>query len=274
MNKNEKNSVQKRKSITNGICNILLVCCVVVFLFSGWQLVTALIEYQKGEETYETILQETVVLPDDTDEKENMEAEESKEEELLPSIDWTKLKNMNDDLIGWLYIPDTAIQYPIVSSTDNDYYLHHTFDKSKNACGCIFMDKDNQIDFSSDNTVLHGHNMKNGTMFGSLRKFEKKSYWESHPYIWIIRENTAMKYEIFSVGITEAGSEVYTLEFGSSENFDSYLEKRIHQGAAYETDVNVTSSDKILTLSTCTSDTETGRRVVQAKLICEKVIQQ
>ena len=263
-----RRSVRRKQQIVNHILNIALVGCMAVFLFSGWKLANSLIEYRKGEENYEAILQEVVTPPAVTDQTDS-----SKEEDSLPKIDWSKLKSMNNDLVGWLYIPDTAIQYPIVSTNDNDYYLTHTFDKTTNSCGSIFMDKGNKKDFTSDNTILHGHNMKNGTMFGSLRNFEEKAYWQSHPYIWIIRENIAMKYEIFAVCMTEAANEVYTLEFASEKDFQDYIADRINGDAIFATGVDVTTSDRILTLSTCTSDTETGRRVVQAKLVDEKVIQ-
>ncbi len=263
-----RRSVRRKNKIMNTILNAALVVCFAVFLFSGWNLIHSIIEYQQGKENYDAIILDAVISPGTENTSGHQQTEEN-----LPVIDWTKLETMNDDLIGWLYIPGTDIQYPIVQGNDNDYYLTHTFDGTKNACGCIFMDKDNRSDYSSDNTILHGHNMKNGTMFGSLRKFEEKDYWKSHPYIWIIKEHTAMKYEIFSVGITEAASDVYTLEFGSEENFQNYIVKRTKLGAIFETGVNVTTNDKLLTLSTCTSDTEVGRRVVQAKLVQEKVIQ-
>lgn len=253
--------------MVNTILNIVLVGCLFVFLFSGWKLVTSLIEYRKGEEAYEAILNQFIISPG------SQTSSDEGEEVVLPQIDWEALKVMNDDLVGWLYIPDTVIQYPIVQGSDNDYYLTHTFDGTTNACGSIFMDMSNKSDYSSDNTIIHGHNMKNGTMFGSLRKFEEKEYWQSHPYIWIIKENTVAKYEIFSVGITESASDVYTIEFGSEESFNNYITNRTKLGAIFETGVSVTTEDKLLTLSTCTSSTEEGRRVVQAKLVEEKEIQ-
>lgn len=258
----------------NIILNILLIGCIAVFIFSGWKLISALTEYRKGEKNYEVLLEKAVISPDTSNptEKQEKEPEEEKEES-LPVIDWDALKAMNEDLVGWIYIPGTKIHYPIVQGDDNDYYLTHTFDKSRNSCGAIFMDINNQADFSSDNTLLHGHNMKNKTMFGTLRYYSEKSYWEEHPYIWIIKENTVAKYEIFSTGRTEAGSDVYTLEFASEKSFQDYIVQRSKTGADYDTGVEVTTKDKLLTLSTCTSDTETGRRVVQARLIEEKVTQ-
>lgn len=264
----------KKKS--DVIWNILLIFCVAVFLFSAWKLAGYLIEYKKGENAYESITDQAVVMPQidnigntNAGNIENNAGESEVfrlKEPILPVIDWDVLHDMNEDLVGWLYIPDTIIHYPIVQGADNSYYLTHTFDGTKNKCGTIFMDAANREDFTSRNTILHGHNMKTGKMFGSLRRFEKKEFWEQHPYIYIIREDSIWKYEIFSSGRTTADSDVYTLEFGSDDSYASYIKKRM-SGSYYDTGVDVTVDDYILTLSTCTSDTEVGRRVVQAVLV-------
>ncbi len=257
--------MEEKKKQSNIISNILLLLCVAVFLFSAWKLIGYFTEYRKGEEAYESITDKVVVMPSTELDGQNPETEIEKEP-VLPVIDWEALSDMNEDLIGWLYIPDTIISYPIVHGTDNSYYLTHTFDHKTNNCGSIFMDMSNQGDYSSDNTILHGHNMKTGKMFGSLRKYESREYWETHPYIYIITEEEIMKYHIFSSERTAAASDVYTLEFGSSDSFASYLKKR-KACSYYDTGVEVTAEDHLLTLSTCTSDTEEGRRVVQAKLV-------
>jgi len=261
-----RRSVRKSNRIRNIFLNIGLILCVIVFLVFGWKLIDSLLEYHRGEEAYENIINGMVDTTDisDTDNEE--------ETDILPDIDWASLKSINNDLVGWLYIPGTTIHYPIVQGADNDFYLRRTFEGANNSCGCIFMDMHNKADFTSDNTIIHGHNMRNKTMFGTLREYENKSYWEAHPYIWIIKEKTAMKYEIFSSGITTTAGDVYVIEFGSKESFENYILKRTKTDVFYETGVEVTTDDRLLTLSTCTSDTETGRRVVQAKFVDEKVI--
>ena len=271
MESEQKQKPQGKKSaFKNAVLNLLLIVCTGVFCFSGWKLFSALYEYKKGETNYEAILNQAVTFP--KEEEEDFGEQANQAEEILPIIDWASLKEINSDYIGWLYIPDTRIQYPIVQGADNEYYLTHTFDKTANSCGAIFMDMDNQSDFSSDNTLLHGHNMKNGSMFGTLRKYKDQAHWEQHPYIWIIKEHTAAKYEIFSTEVTDVFSDVYTLEFGSEESFQKFLNNRKNAWSSYETGVDVTTSDKILTLSTCTSAAENERRVVFAKLVEEKVI--
>lgn len=264
----------KKKKKSDFLWNLLLLFFVAVFIFSAWKLAGYLVEYKKGEDSYETIVDHMVVMPQVKDEKKDekdktdsgLPDENGLEEPVFPQLDWNALSHMNEDFAGWLYIPDTIIHYPIVHGKDNSYYLTHTFDKKSNKCGAIFMDAGNEKDFSSKNTILHGHNMKTGKMFGSLRKYEKKEFWAKHPYIYVILEKNILKYEIFASSRTTAGSDVYTMEFESEESFASYLEKRM-SNRLYDTGMEVGKEDVILTLSTCTSDTEEGRRVVQAKLV-------
>lgn len=247
-----------KKRTSNVILNILLFGCLGLFLFSAWKVYGYLREYHKGEASYETVLEKAIVIPD-------TDSAETEKEVVLPVLDWDALYGMNEDLLGFLYIPDTVIEYPIVRGRDNAYYLTHTFTGETNKCGCIFMDVANQEDFTSDNTILYGHNMKTRKMFGSLREYEKKEYWEEHPYIYILTRDNVMVYEIFATYKTTAVSETYTLEFGSEDNFSDYLTAS-QRSAYYDTGVEVTVKDHLLTLSTCTSDSEDGRRVVQARL--------
>lgn len=253
---------KKRNKGKQWLSNIILLCCVGVFVFSTWKLTGYLTEYKEGEEVYEEVAQYvTVPEPDKKD----------PEKEYPPKVQWDKLYDRNSDLVAWIHIENTMIQYPVVQCEDNEYYLNNTFDGSDNNCGCIFMDAGNEPDFTSDNTILHGHNMKTGTMFGSLQYYNDEEYWEEHPYIWIITKDRAMKYEIFATYRTSVTGSVYTLEFGSEADFEAYIED-CKKNSIYDTGVEVTTKDRLLTLSTCTSDTEEGRRVVQAKLVYDEEI--
>lgn len=255
----EKKKYSKGKRL---LTNIVLVCCVVVFAFSTWKLVGYLNEYKKGEQIYENMAQYVTVPEAD---------KKAPEKKHPPVVQWDELSGINLDLVGWISIEDTVIQYPVVQGEDNERYLQYTFDGKKNSCGCIFMDVENEPNFTSDNTILHGHNMKTGAMFGTLQYYEDEKYWEDHPYIWIITKDRTLKYEIFATYQTTVKDSVYTLEFGSEENFQTYLDQCKNE-SIYDTGVDVTPEDRLLTLSTCTSDTEEGRRVVQAKLIYDEEI--
>jgi sortase B len=256
--------MENKKRATGLLSNLLLLICVVVFCFSAYKLVGYLTEYKKGEQEYSDLAESVTV--EDTDNTE--QTEENKENP--PKVDFEKLLKINPEVVGWIVIEDTVINYPIVQGSDNEYYLHRTFENNVNQGGSIFLDADNQPDFTSDNSLVYGHNLKTGKMFGSLRYYTDKDYWKKHPYIWILTKDRSMKYQIFASSRVTTADSVYTLEFGSREDFSDYL-THCKEIADYDTGVEVTPDDLILTLSTCTSDTEDGRRVVQAKKIYDEV---
>lgn len=181
-------------------------------------------------------------------------------------VDFTALQGINDDIVGWLKVGALDISYPVTQALDNDYYLHLTFELVQNAAGCIFVDYQNRPDFQDDNTIIYGHNMKDGSMFGTLKNFVQDGVYESDPYFWIYTPERIYKYEIFNCSTVGAVSNTYTLEFGSRKEFQNYLDKALMQSQVDSSKVKVKSSDKIVTLSTCTGDEET-RFVVQGKLV-------
>lgn len=181
-------------------------------------------------------------------------------------VDFTALQGINDDIVGWLKVGALDISYPVTQASDNDYYLHLTFELVQNAAGCIFVDYQNRPDFQDDNTIVYGHNMKDGSMFGTLKNFVQDGVYESDPYFWIYTPERIYKYEIFNCSTVGAVSNTYTLEFGSRKEFQNYLDKALMQSQVDSSKVKVKSSDKIVTLSTCTGDEET-RFVVQGKLV-------
>ena len=181
-------------------------------------------------------------------------------------VDFTALQGINDDIVGWLKVGALDISYPVTQASDNDYYLHLTFELVQNAAGCIFVDYQNRPDFQDDNTIVYGHNMKDGSMFGTLKNVGQDGVYESDPYFWIYTPERIYKYEIFNCSTVGAVSNTYTLEFGSRKEFQNYLDKALMQSQVDSSKVKVKSSDKIVTLSTCTGDEET-RFVVQGKLV-------
>ena len=181
-------------------------------------------------------------------------------------VDFMALQGINDDIVGWLKVGALDISYPVTQASDNEYYLHLTFELVQNAAGCIFVDYQNRPDFQDDNTIIYGHNMKDGSMFGTLKNFVQDGVYESDPYFWIYTPERIYKYEIFNCSTVGAVSNTYTLEFGSRKEFQNYLDKALMQSQVDSSKVKVKSSDKIVTLSTCTGDEET-RFVVQGKLV-------
>ena len=180
-------------------------------------------------------------------------------------IDFDSLKKVNEDIIGWIRVNALDISYPIAQGTDNDFYLHRTFEKEENFAGCIFMEYQNNSDFSDKNTIIYGHNMKNGSMFGTLRKFYEDGVYESAPYFWIYTPDKIYKYEIFSCAEVGVSSLTYQITFSEEEDFAQYIDDAYNRSVVDGTGIKVTTDDKIVTLSTCTGN-EATRFVVQGKL--------
>lgn len=185
----------------------------------------------------------------------------------LSSVDFTELLKQNEDTVGWLIVNNTNINYPVVQTTNNDYYLKHSFDKSKNYAGWVYADFRNNFDSLSKNTVIYAHGRKDGVMFGSLMNTLKKN-WYTDTENQIIQLST-LKYntmwQIFSIYKIEAESYYITTDFNSSESFEKFATTMTSR-SVYDFGVNVNHDDKILTLSTCYNDKGT-RLVVQAKLV-------
>lgn len=184
----------------------------------------------------------------------------------LIDVDITKLKEKNKDTIGWINVNNTNINYPYVQTTDNSYYLDHSFDKSYNEAGWVFLDYRNNSNLDNKNTILYAHSRLDKTMFGSLSKTLKSS-WYSNKDNHIIRISTETEntlWQIFSVYKIPEESYYITTNFNSDNEYSEFL-NTIKERSIYNFNTNLDINDKILTLSTCYSDTE--RTVVHAKLI-------
>ncbi|MBC1660007.1 class B sortase [Listeria welshimeri] len=180
------------------------------------------------------------------------------------------LQKLNKDMAGWLTIADTEIDYPILQSTDNDYYLHHNYKNEKARAGSIFKDYRNTNEFLDKNTIIYGHNMKDGSMFADLRKYLDKDFFKAHPTFSYESGLTNYKVEIFSVYETTTDFYYIETDFPGKQDFADYLEK-VKQQSIYKSNVKVSSKDRIITLSTCDTekDYEKGRMVIQGKLVAK-----
>lgn len=196
--------------------------------------------------------------------KEIQEAIKIDEEKKEYIVDFNKLKEQNSDTVAYIKIENTNIEYPVVQGTDNDYYLRHNFNKEYNVAGWIFADYRNKFDGTDRNTIIYGHNMKDGSMFNNLRKATEKKWKEEDHTITLITQNKTTKYQIFSVYTIEPEEYYLQIEFNDI-NYINFINK-IKERSIYKYDVNVETTDKILTLSTC-NDSGIKRIVVHAKEI-------
>lgn len=187
--------------------------------------------------------------------------------EKIAEYDFDKLKEINTDIVGYIEVDNTNISYPVVKSSDNSYYLNHSYKKEKNNIGSIFLDYRNDLDNLSKNNIIYGHGRLDNTMFGSLNNLLDSSNLDSKEsyYITLSTPNSIMTFKIFSVyTIPKEGYYIKTY-FSSNEYFKEFLET-IMKRSIYNFNTDVNTNDKILTLSTC-KDNFGKRVVVHAKLL-------
>lgn len=184
-------------------------------------------------------------------------------------VDWVEvyhqMKEQNSDYVGWIFVGGTKIYYPVVQAEDNDYYLHRLFDKTENFAGTIFADYRCDDVFKSGHTILYGHNMKNGTMFANLRYYEGEWFYHIYPKFTVYTEEGELIFEIFSVYVTDPGSDTYITRFGSDESYVQWLKER-QEKSHIDIDMELDASTVTLTLSTCVNN-NTQRLVVHARRV-------
>ncbi len=191
--------------------------------------------------------------------------------DILP--EYEKIHQKNQKLIGWVKIDDTIIDYPVMQTVNNEYYLDHNFNQEEDRNGCIFMDYQCDVIKGCDNMILYGHHMKSGKMFGTLNKYSEKAYYEEHPIIQFDTIYEKGKYQVMYVFRSKVYSEedvtfkYYQFINAASEmEFNSYLNEMAAL-SLYDTEVTASYGDKLLTLSTCDYQEKKGRFVVVAKKI-------
>ena len=246
--------------------------CAVLALGSGFLIVRDLSQYAESAGTYDG-LAEHVEIPEQAGEPEEPGAEEETGREdsstVLPVVDFEALRENGPDIIGWLSLPDTAINYPVTQTDNNEYYLHHLYDGTYNKVGCLFADYENQADFSDRNTIIYGHNMRDGSMFAALNEYGEQGYYDGHPQMYLVTPGGGYTMEIFTTFVAEPGesgsdTSPWRLSWKDDGAYTTWLSEMAGR-SVIETDVTVTSSDKVLTLSTCTPGGK-SRFIVMGKL--------
>ena len=259
------------RATKKGIMRILTLLCLAVFLFSAWKLVGIFQEYREAEQLYNDAANEFTTLNSDQD-KEHAVPVPSMREQAPVEVDFSNLLKINDDIIGWIYMEDTVVNYPLLQGENNLYYLDKTLYKKYLASGSIYLDCDNEPDFSDAHSIIFGHNMKNHTMFGDLSDLRDEDYLKEHPYVdLILTDGTWMRYEICSVYRAHVEDGTFRAPLNKAKNFKPFMEliteKNMHADSELDLPV-VQEDDKVLTLSTCTEDSaDLERFVVHAVLV-------
>ena len=249
----KKNRENKKESNIGFI--IIEIIFAVIFIYAAVQLYSIYSDYKRASDEYDA-LAETVVTEEVFIEKEP----ENKEEDILDlhydyevpdyEVDLAALKAQNPDTVGWIILPDSKINYPIVKSKDNTEYLTSTFDGQTANSGAIFLDMYCASDFSSDNSIIYGHNMKNGSMFRALNNMTDKEYFWRHHIFCIDIGNGFEKYEVISCYETvESDLTSWQISFESQDAYEAWLQNIVKRCKYDCVDYDVTK--QTITLSTC-----------------------
>ena len=270
------------------VTKILLVVCFVFFTGSVFYIVYNKCEMKKEEKQLEKLQQSIIENPEEVDivketqrkaskilesEEKETETQEEKEPQILPQ--YKELHQENQDLIGWIKIDDTPIDYPVMQTfNDPTFYIHRNWDKNKSQTGLPLIDA--RCTLESENIIIYSHNMKNGTMFGSLKRYNEKSFYEEHQIIKFDTIYEEAEYQIIAVLLAQVfydekpkeGEFVYYnyVELDSKEQFEKYI-NQVKDLSMYETGVSAEYGDSLITLCTCNYHVKDGRFLVVAKKI-------
>ncbi len=219
---------------------------------------------------------ETETEPPET--KPETEPETETEGETLPPdpdadelarLNLGALRVFNEDVIGWIRIPGTELNYPLIQGEDNDYYLRRTWKGTYSIMGSIYMDYRNDAGLGDFNTIIYGHRMRNNTMFGELKNYKDKAYRDKAPYVYLLDDEGTHKYEIFAAYEAKVSEKLYTAGLTEEQDKQTVLDTA-EKLTVWDTGISPTTEDRVLTLVTCTGMGYHSRWILQAVLVEER----
>ena len=225
-----------------------------VFIFSGYKIFSYLIEQKKANDLYDNF--KDIAITSEPNESSNNDSESK----IDFSIDFESLKNECKDVVGWIYSPDTPINYPVVRGKDNKQYLRHLPNGKYNYAGSIFADYRNLYINNDSNVIIYGHNMKNDSMFGTLTEYYKQKYYDAHPVLYFLTPEKNYEVQLISGYITSSDSTAYMIERDEELN-EKYID-RIMRSSTFDGSVEYKKGDRTLTLSTCTNASNSQKYVM------------
>ncbi|MGI6212414.1 MAG: class B sortase [Anaerovoracaceae bacterium] len=237
---------QKKKKRTGILYRIVMLILIIIIAFCLYKIIPTLYGYYQGTHTYHEIEK---IAGTDKDEI---------------GINWQKLHRKYKNVKAWIYSKDTVINYPVVQGDDNSYYLTHLVNGEYNVKGSIFIDYRNKRPFKDFMTIIYGHHMHDGSMFCSLKNYREKDYYKKHKTMRLYTPDAKYQLQIFGVVTIPSTDKHYKFSFTESEKGD-YL-RWIERNTELDTEVPVSTDDKIVMLSTCTYEFDEARLVVFAKM--------
>ena len=248
---------------------IFIICAMAssALTYSIWHLMKAHQDYEDSRDVYEELEDDFIEHPDTQDESQP-DTNDGEYEYL--QIDFDGLRKVNPDVIAWIDIPGAGISYPVLKGEDNSYYLTHLASGQFGISGSIFMDYHNRPDFSDQNTIIYGHNMKNGSMFENLLNYRDRNFFDENREVLIYTPNAIRHYRIFASYLYDDRHLLKSFDYDNTFIYEQYLNMVLSirdMNSCIDTETEIGKDDKIITLSTCYGTQTHSRYLVQAVLV-------
>ena len=227
--------------------------------------------YQESEELYSILAQYHTLGPISMPERpQQMQLPEEvftlPDDTVLPTVDFDALGEINPDIVGWLILEDTQINYPVVQGSDNVQYTNHLFDGRQNAIGSLFVDSYNQPGFADRNTIIYGHHTRDGSMFAALEQYREQCFFNAHPWIFLLTPEQNYVIELLAGYTSDVHSAAWRLDFADDTEVEDWIGER-RKKSDFLSDVQTCPTDCFVTLSTCSWAFNDARYVVVGRLI-------
>ena len=238
---------------------ILVVVLVGGVLIAGYKLGSALLSYQRDRSAYNDLADQALsdlAEPNATQkpvEQQDPNAGQAQQpqSEAPFAVNWDYLKSVNSDVIGWIYCAGTQINYPVVQTSDNDYYLHRDFTtRQPNVAGTLFADPNSTLGVTRSNVIIYGHNMKDGSMFAAVESYVSQQFYDEHPVMYFLTPNQNYRIDLIAGRIVESSLDNYISFFNDDASYASYLND-ITSHSFFATRASVNTSSQLVSLSTC-----------------------
>lgn len=241
---------RKKGGARDAAYKVIIVALVGIIAVSGYKVATGLWGYYSDRQDYKKVEKTAKVDPN----------------QFTGVIDFDALHDIDPNVAGWLYSKDTIINYPVAKGADNDYYLHHNIYGEAAGAGTLFIDCNNQDDLGDFNTIIYGHHMKDGSMFGSLQSYKEQDYYDQHSQLEYVTPTGRYHLQVISFYTTPAVSDTYKTSFADDQAKQDFLDMTVSK-SEITPKYTATISDKLITLSTCAYEYDQARYVAVCKAV-------
>ncbi len=250
------------------IIKIINIVFIAIFVIAAFNIGKIYYDYNKADSTYEEIQNEYVASNEELpvpEQTENNAPEPTNPPETPITVNFDSLLNRNKDVVGWLYCPDSVINYPVVQGKNNDQYLRRDLDGKYLVSGTLFADYQNGALDEDANYIIYGHNMKNETMFSILAKYKQQAYYDQHPVMYYLTPDGNYKIELFAGLVVKRDDKIYNPKI-DEEEFTTLLND-YRAKSTFKSNVELEYNDTIVTLSTCSYEFDNARYIVIGRLV-------